>query len=219
MASHPTAEVDEVVSSAIERLGNALTDQGVRVDFDARPAFDPAAAHEVYILLLRAATSAGLSDSAFESCRRAAAQSLPGDKTYFAIQARGNSLAHRDWVKLDERRRQMRLAWRAFFADYDLMLCPVAATVAFPHNHEGERWERMLTVNGKPQPSTTQMFWAGYSGMAYLPSTVAPIGLSEHGLPIGIQIIGPQYGDLTCIAFAQLLEKHYGGFIPPPSFR
>jgi amidase len=112
----------------------------------------------------------------------------------------------------------MCLAWKAFFAEYDVMLCPPGATTAFPHNHQGERWERMVTVNGKPQPSTTQMFWAGYSGMVYLPSTVAPIGLSQRGLPIGVQIIGPQYGDLTCIAFAQLMEKRFGGFVPPPSF-
>jgi amidase len=73
-------------------------------------------------------------------------------------------------------------------------------------------------VNCKPQPSTTQMFWAGYSGMSYLPSTVAPAGLTPSGLPSGVQIVGPQYGDLTCIAFAKLLEKEFAGFQPPPAF-
>ena len=78
----------------------------------------------------------------------------------------------------------MRLKWAEFFKDYDLLLCPAAATAAFPHNHAGERWERMVMVNGHPQPSTTQMFWAGYSGMAYLPSTVAPAGFTPDGLPV-----------------------------------
>jgi len=76
----------------------------------------------------------------------------------------------------------------------------------------------MVMVNGKPQPSTTQMFWAGYSCNFYLPSTVAPIGLAADGLPVGIQIIGPQYGDYTCINFAGLLEREFQGFIPPPGF-
>jgi len=218
MTNHATAEVDGVISSAIERLGNNLAREGAQVDFAARPAFDPAEAHEVYLLLLRAATSAALTDAGFESCRQAAQRSDPKDKSYFAIQARGNSMSHRDWIKLDQRRREICQAWQEFFVRYDLMLCPPGATTAFPHNHQGERWERMVTVNGKPQPSTTQMFWAGYSGMAYLPSTVAPIGPSPQGLPVGVQIIGPLYGDLTCVAFAQLIEKRFGGFVPPPSF-
>ena len=73
-------------------------------------------------------------------------------------------------------------------------------------------------VNGKLQPSTTQMFWAGYSCNFYLPATVAPIGLAADGLPVGIQIVGPQYGDYTCIHFARLLEQGFQGFIPPPRF-
>ena len=76
----------------------------------------------------------------------------------------------------------------------------------------------MVTVNGKPQPSTTQMFWAGYSGMAYLPSTVATAGRAPDGLPVGVQIVGPQYGDLTCIALAALLEREFEGFVAPPGY-
>jgi amidase len=37
-------------------------------------------------------------------------------------------------------------------------------------------------------------------------------------LPVGVQIVGPQYGDLTCIRLAQLLEKEYQGFQPPPGY-
>jgi amidase len=73
-------------------------------------------------------------------------------------------------------------------------------------------------VNGKPQPSTTQMFWAGFSGMANLPSTVAPCGFTAERLPVGVQIIGPQYADLTCIRFAQLLEREFQSFVPPPDY-
>jgi amidase len=125
---------------------------------------------------------------------------------------------HIDWLKLNESRHRMRLAWADFFREYDLLLCPTATTTAFPHNQNGERWERMVMVNGKPQPSTTQMFWAGYSCNAYLPSTVAPIGFSSNGLPVGVQIVGPQYGDHSCIHFAGLLEREFQSFSPPPGF-
>jgi amidase len=76
----------------------------------------------------------------------------------------------------------------------------------------------MINVNGKPQPTTTQLFWAGFSNMAYLPSTVAPAGLTPTCLPVGVQIVGPQYGDLTTIGFAKLLESEFGGFVSPTGY-
>jgi amidase len=82
----------------------------------------------------------------------------------------------------------------------------------------GERHERKITVNGKHVATTDQLFWAGYSGCFLLPSTVAPMGLTPQGLPAGVQIITRQYADYTAIRFAELLEKEYGGFVPPPGY-
>ena len=50
---------------------------------------------------------------------------------------------------------------------------------------------------------------------AQAPATVAPIGRSETGLPIGVQIIGGYLDDATTIAFAGLMEHAFGGFTPP----
>jgi amidase len=76
----------------------------------------------------------------------------------------------------------------------------------------------MVMVNGKPQPSTTQMFWAGFPGMAFLPSTVAPAGFTKDGLPVGVQIVGPQYGDFATIAAAQFLEREFQPFVAPKGY-
>jgi amidase len=112
----------------------------------------------------------------------------------------------------------MRRAWAEFFTTYDLLLCPVASTAAFPHDQQGERYDRTLVVNGQRVPVTDHLFWAGYSGVSYLPSTAAPCGFTPSGLPVGVQIVGPQYGDLTCLAFAKHLEQEFQGFVPPPGF-
>jgi amidase len=213
----PNAEVDRSVQDRLQTLAQFLARQGAKVDDRARPAIDLAEAHEVFIRLLRAATARGLSDETFALHQEAARQLRPGEDSYYAWMVQANTMSHRDWLYLNEKRHRMRLKWAEFFREYDLLLCPPAATPAFPHNQQGERWERMVTVNGKPQPSTTQMFWAGYSGMCYLPSTVAPAGFSA-GLPVGVQIVGPQYGDLTCLAFAQLLERDYQSFVAPPGY-
>ena len=149
----------------------------------------------------------------------AAKQELdPDDDSYYAQMVRANTQGHKDWLVASNRRHQMRLAWAEFFRDWDVLLCPNAASAAFPHSLPGERWERMIAVNGKPQPATTQMWWAGIAGMCYLPATAAPIALSPEGLPIGVQIIGPQYADLTTIRIAQLLEREYHAFAPPPAY-
>jgi len=131
---------------------------------------------------------------------------------------RANTGLHRDWIPANEIRNRMRHAWAGFFREWDLLLCPAASSAAVPHDQAGNRWDRMITVNNRRVPTTDQLFWAGYSGMAYLPSTVAPIGLTAEGLPVGVQIVGPHYGDRDCIGFAGLLEAAFGGFVAPPGF-
>jgi amidase len=216
LASHPTAEVDASVSGAIQRLAEALARKGAKVSDRARPAFEPEEAHRVYVATLRAATAARQLPHHVRLWEALARTRPASDMSYEAQAARANVMSHREWLGWSNRRHQMRLLWAEFFRDWDVLLCPTAATPAFPQNQKGERWERMIDVNGNPQPSTTQMFWAGYSGMCYLPSTVAPIELAGGRLPVGAQIIAPQYGDYRSIAVARLIEKEYFAFTPPP---
>ena len=51
-----------------------------------------------------------------------------------------------------------------------------------------------------------------------LPSTAIPIGLSPEGLPVGVQIVGPWLEDRTPLKLAELIEREFGGFVPPPMF-
>jgi amidase len=218
MLSHPTAEVDTSVTDQIEQLASFAASRGARVSDAARPDFDPAEAHRVYLSLLRSATSGGLSDEQFARWQAVAGQRSRDDSDYEAQAAYANTMFHREWLAVSNRRHQMRLAWAEFFREWDVLLCPTAASAAFHHNREGERWERMIPVNGKPQPSTTQMFWAGYSGVSLLPSTVAPIGFTSERLPVGVQIVGPQYGDYRTIGIAELIEREYHRFVPPEGY-
>jgi amidase len=73
-------------------------------------------------------------------------------------------------------------------------------------------------VNNETRPYFEQVFWAGLAGVAYLPATVIPTGPNDRGLPIGVQLIGPEYGDLTTMGAARLLEAAGFGFTPPPGY-
>jgi amidase len=213
-----TAEVDMAVQERIQAVADFLAKAGASVSDTARPDIDLHDAHKTFILLLRAATARNLSASQWQTMQQRSA-ALDADRDdYEAWMLQGCALSHYEWLLLHEKRYRMQCQWEAFFKDCDVLICPTAATTAFPHQQQNERWERMLDVNGQPQPSTTQLFWAGYSGMAYLPSTVAPAGLTAAGLPSGVQIIGPQFGDLVCIQLAKMLEKEFAAFQPPPGY-
>ena len=218
MLNDPNSEVDHAVQERLQALADFLAKKKAKVSDRARPDFDTTHCQHVYIALLRAATSGRQSDAAFRRNQEIARTLSPEDGTYYAAMVRANILPHRDWLGINEQRHRMRLKWAEFFREYDLLLCPAAASAAFPHDHEGERHERTILVNGKGVPTTDQLFWAGYSCVSMLPSTVAPIGLTKSGLPVGVQIVGPQYGDRTCIEFARLLEREYYAFAPPPAF-
>jgi Asp-tRNA(Asn)/Glu-tRNA(Gln) amidotransferase A subunit family amidase len=51
-------------------------------------------------------------------------------------------------------------------------------------------------------PYNDMLFWPGLTCGFHLPASVAPIGVSKAGLPIGVQIVGPLYGDRTTIQVA-----------------
>ena len=216
MATADTAPVDSAVRGEIEKLAAFLRSKGAHVDEAARPV-DPAEAHEAYIMLLRSATSGGMDETAWNRLA-ADRETVKGRTDYYAWHAHANTMSHREWLAWDNKRHRMRHQWEDFFTRFDLLLCPTATTTAFPHMQTGERWERMISVDGRPQPTTTQLFWAGYSGMVLLPSTVAPVGVAADGLPVGVQIVAPQYLDYSAIRFAQILEREYCGFTPPPGW-
>jgi amidase len=116
-----------------------------------------------------------------------------------------------------EARTKLRYTWHAFFERFDVLLTPVAATAAFPQNHNPNCDERTVMVNGKAVPYAEQLFFAGLGSLSYLPATPAPIGLTGEGLPVALQIIGPQGEDPTMIEFARLLAAEISGFVPPPA--
>jgi amidase len=218
MLDAPAVAVDREVQDRLQALGDFLNRQKVKVDARARPAIDTGEAFSVYTRLLRAATSDRQSDTDFEQNAAIARGLAVSDQSYYARAMRAAVLSHRDWLAANETRHRMRRAWAEFFTQYDLLLCPVAGTAAFPHDHKGERHERTLVVNGQRVPVTDHLFWAGYSGAFFLPSTAAPCGFTPGGLPVGVQIVGPQYGDLKCLTFARLLEREFQAFVPPPGY-
>jgi len=216
-ASSPLCRIDTSVSNVFERAIDAVLRAGATVDDAARPGVDDEADHRLFMLLLRAATASRMRDEDFARQQEIATTLTEDDMSDRAAVARGATLLHRAWGSANEVRTRLRYTWHEFFKRFDVLLTPVAATAAFPHNHNPNRDERTVIVNGNPVPYAEQLFFAGLASLSYLPATAAPIGLTREGLPAGLQIIGPEGEDLTTIEFARLLAAEIGGFVPPPA--
>jgi amidase len=145
--------------------------------------------------------------------------SIPAsDSSLAAWRARGMVLSHRDWLVALQSRARIRRQWHDLFREYDVVVCPIMPTPAFPHDHAPDQEKRRVEVDGNSIPYMDQLVWPGVATLPGLPATVAPIGRSDNGLPIGVQIIGPYLEDRTTIALAALMEREFGGFVPPPHF-
>jgi len=98
------------------------------------------------------------------------------------------------------------------------LLMPITATAAFAHDQSEPMPARRMRINGAEHPYFAQLFWAGLATAPFLPSTIAPVGLTAEGLPVGMQIVGPEFADLHTIWLAGELAGLIGGYQPPPGY-
>lgn len=216
-ASDPRVAVAAEVSELVTRTGTALAELGATVSFDARPDIDLEESFETYLALLNGVMAAGLPPEVRATNRERAAMLDPNDRSFNANSIRFSAIDHADWLRMHNRRAALRHQWRAFFDDWDIVLCPITATAAFPHDHSA-MGDRTIDVDGDPRPYFEQLFWAGTITVAHLPSTVFPAGKSAEGLPIGLQAVGAEFTDRGTIEFARQVTAELGGFTPPPAF-
>jgi amidase len=216
-ANDDLAPVSRDVERGVERVADVLRRADASVNADARPAFSAQNSNATYSDLLFAYLSIAVPDPAFAELKAQTLNLAPDDQRPEFAMARAQTMDHRRWIQMNEAREKLRWAWRNFFDQYDVLIAPIMATAAFPHD-QGPMGTRTIDVDGSPRPYFEQVFWAGLPGVAYLPATVIPTGNNAAGLPIGVQIIGPAYGDRITIGVARLLEAEGFAFTPPPAY-
>lgn len=201
------------MSAALEAAVAAIESDGTAVDRSARPDHPLTDATDVGVPLILSQSSAALTDDEFERTLQVGQD--PNLDGPVAVGVRGATLSHRDWVRLDERRQRNRRSWSRFFKRYDVLLAPVCIVPAIEHNQSGPFMTRTLNVDGVERSHLDLVTWTVQFGYTYLPATVVPIGFSEDGLPVGIQIVGPYLEDRTVLTFAAYVESLLGGFQAP----
>lgn len=210
----PASPLAPEVRSVYENALSSLSNSGARIDRGWPTGVDAHAHMKTLMYLLFALVTAEMPDDARESLR----QRLQGNpEDVFAAAA---TAPHARWLHQTQDRLVYRALWQKYFETHDVFLMPTTFTAAFPHDHSEPMEQRVIaTAEGNRSYAQDLPFWIRFATLAGLPATVAPVGRTRAGLPVGLQIIGPMWEDGTSIEFAAQLSGVVGGFESPPGYQ
>lgn len=97
-------------------------------------------------------------------------------------------------------------SWSAWFTDVDVLLCPTWTQPPFVARADVTSPEGALATLELMRPVLP-------ANLLSLPAVVVPAGFAE-GLPVGVQLVGDRFDDLTCLAVAEIIEQHVGVITP-----
>jgi amidase len=203
----PTPEVKALLENVIEKLGRA----GAKMKPGWPEGLKPAELLANYKFMLEAFFYSTAPPEEQERERKAFPDSLTAKRS-------GALSSFADWQQQNFRRLAYRAQWQAYFDQVDVFLSPVAFTTAFPHDHSEPQDQRTIATSAGPRHYMDMLNWIAPATLTGCPATVAPVGRTPQGLPVGIQIMGPFWEDATPITFADLLSKELGGFTAPPGY-
>ncbi len=210
----PSAPIDASVRAVLESAATALRRAGASVE-DRKPPLDLARLVDAYFRMLYPIILEDMPDAGFQNLVQMAV-SLQGDDGPLATSTRAATIRHRDWLQLHQGRARTRAVFAELFRDVDVLLMPVAPVPAIPHDHGEPLPARTITIDGAPAPYFGLFSWIAPATYAHLPATVAPVGRTASGLPVGVQIVGPYLEDRTTIDVARRVANVLGGYVPPP---
>jgi amidase len=181
----PGAPVDASVMAPTEAALEALSRAGMRIDRASDLLPDQTRHYRSYLKMMNITMSGGA--PAPDGTRATAA----------------------DWFALMNAQAACIAEWEALFAEYDFVLAPPAPVLAVPHS-ETAVFRGKLAIDGTEEAGSCGLVWSGMATFPGLPATVLPIGSGDYlgaELPCGMQVIGPRWSDLDCIAAAEAIGQ------------
>ena len=106
-------------------------------------------------------------------------------------------MSARNLLQLEDACHRLNLQLVAVFETCDLLLTP--------------------TLHRDPPRLDETVSWIRATGVFNLtrsPAGTMPVGLSEIGMPVGLQVVGPQHGDLAVLKLMNHLEQYEAPLIP-----
>ena len=114
-------------------------------------------------------------------------------------------------VTADEYRQSLSVAGEIWFnhlgplfENYDALITP---SVACPEVPAENRQKDIIKINGKPLTDTDTSMSVLFNMFNRCPVLSVPAGMTDRGLPVGIQIVGRPYNDTTVFHIGQAVER------------
>jgi len=186
------ARVDPEVTDVTTKAARAFEELGCHVE-EVNPGFGDVI--EFYRTIMRVGVAVSLSDL------------LPKweqemDPGLVNVARAGKDIPAVDFAKAQGERHRFYDRVRRFFETYDLLLTPTVAVPPFkagapspePEHGLGEDW----------------IEWAPFSfpfNLTHMPAASVPAGFTKTGLPIGLQIVGPRFAELTVLQASAAFEE------------
>src|ERR1700728_3124617 len=116
-----------------------------------------------------------------------------------------------DFAAAERKRQDVYHRFRMLFESFDVLLTPAAPVKPFPveKNFPDQ-------INGRPFDNYTDWFAPAYLvTLVSLPAATAPAGLSQDGVPVGMQIVAPRFDEPKILSVARLIHQASGVGWPP----
>ena len=190
--------VDAEVAASVAEAAKGFEQLGARVEEVAPPLTASLAAFQTL----------WFAGAAFLMDQLGVATSDKMDPGLAAIVAAGRRYSLMDYLAATKAREGLSVVLNRFHRDFDLLLTPTMPIPAF--------------AAGRDVPERSDLAqWSDWSPFTYpfnltrQPAISLPCGLTGAGLPIGLQIVGPLYGDRAVLNAASAFERNRPFKRPP----
>lgn len=199
------ADLHPAVDAAVRQSARWLEEAGYRIEEVAPPHFTEAA-NLFWSLLMaeeraaspeeRAASSSGIEQFGDEAVKRARA----------STRAYAGDLDYAEYIRGLARRTTILREWQQFFDKIAVLLMPVCFQPPFPIDHDQQG-----------DAAVAQMLDAHHPMLAVsilgLPGLSVPVSCDDN-TPIGVQIVGPRFGEELCFEAGAMIEAQYSARMP-----
>jgi len=123
----------------------------------------------------------------------------------------GLEVSTKDLAAAENFRGRLWHRFREFFSHYDYLVTPCMAVPPFPV-------ERNYPDSIAGKPMTTYIDWIAPTfvlSLTGLPVASVPAGLDSEGMPVGLQILGRQFGEESVLALAAQVQRLRPIGLPP----
>ncbi len=123
------------------------------------------------------------------------------DRSFVALLRFGGTIGIEQYLAARHARHELWTEVQRFLARFDVLITPTVAVPPFPVGRPAVK-----EINGTP---TSPLGWMPYTfpfNLTGQPAASVPVGFTDAGLPVGLQIVGRRHADRTVLAASAAFE-------------